>query len=104
MSDAANEVSKEKLVQDFRLVIADAEELLRATASQAGEKVAAARERIQDRLHTAKIKLAEAEEAVLIRTREAARVTDEFVHDKPWYAVGIAAGVGLIIGLLIGRR
>jgi ElaB/YqjD/DUF883 family membrane-anchored ribosome-binding protein len=104
MSDATNEVSKEKLVQDFRLVIADAEELLRATASQAGEKVAAARERIQDRLHTAKIKLAEAEEAVLIRTREAARVTDEFVHDKPWYAVGIAAGVGLIIGMLIGRR
>lgn len=104
MSDAANEVSKEKLVQDFKLVIADAEELLRATATQAGEKVSAARERIQDRLHTAKIKLAEAEEAVLIRTREAARVTDEFVHDKPWYAVGIAAGVGLIIGMLIGRR
>lgn len=104
MSEATNEVSKDKLVQDFKLVIADAEELLRATATQAGEKVAAARERIQDRLHTAKIKLAEAEEAVLIRTREAARVTDEFVHDKPWYAVGIAAGVGLIIGMLIGRR
>lgn len=104
MSEAESEVSKEKLVQDFKLVIADAEELLRATASQAGEKVSAARERIQDRLHTAKIKLAEAEEAVLIRTREAARVTDEFVHEKPWYAVGIAAGVGLIIGMLIGRR
>ena len=104
MSEAQNEVSKDKLVQDFKLVIADAEELLRATASQAGEKVAAARERIQDRLHTAKIKLAAAEEAVLIRTREAAKATDEFVHDKPWYAVGIAAGVGLIVGMLIGRR
>ena len=104
MPDVANEVSKDKLVQDFKLVIADAEELLKATASQAGEKVAAARERIQDRLHTAKIKLAETEEALMIRTREAARVTDEFVHDKPWYAVGIAAGVGLIVGLLIGRR
>jgi len=104
MPDAANDVSKEKLVQDFKLVIADAEELLKATAAQAGEKVAAARERIQDRLHSAKIKLAEAEEAVMLKTREAARVTDEFVHDKPWYAVGIAAGVGLIIGLLIGRR
>lgn len=104
MSDATNGVSKDKLVQDFKLVIADAEELLRATASQAGEKVAAARERIQDRLHTAKIKLAEAEEAVLIRTREAAKATDQFVHDKPWYAVGIAAGVGLIVGMLIGRR
>lgn len=104
MPDAGSEVSKDKLVQDFKLVIADAEELLKATASQAGEKVSAARERIQDRLHTAKIKLAEAEEALLIRTREAAKATDEFVHDKPWYAVGIAAGVGLIVGMLIGRR
>ena len=104
MSDYGNEASKDKLVQDFKLVIADAEELLRATASQAGEKVAAARERIQDRLHTAKLRVAEAEEALRARTREAARVTDEFVHDKPWYAVGIAAALGLVVGMLIARR
>jgi len=104
MAELGNEASKEKLVQDFKLVIADAEELLKATAAQAGEKVAAARERIQDRIHSAKIKVAEAEEALMLRTREAARVTDEFVRDKPWYAVGIAAGVGLIVGMLIGRR
>jgi ElaB/YqjD/DUF883 family membrane-anchored ribosome-binding protein len=104
MPELGNEVSRDKLVQDFKLVIADAEELLRATAAQAGEKVTAARERIQDRLHTAKIRVAEAEEALMVRTREAARVTDEFVHDKPWYAVGIAAAVGLVVGMLIGRR
>ena len=90
--------------QDHRIVIADAEDLLKATAANAGEKVAAARERIQDRIHSAKIKLAEAEEALVVRTREAARVTDAFVHDNPWYAVGIAASAGLIIGMLIGRR
>ena len=104
MNDRAGDVSREKLVQDLRLVIADAEDLLKATAANAGEKVAAARERIQDRIHSAKIKLAEAEEALLLRTREAARATDAFVHDNPWYAVGIGAGVGLIIGMLIGRR
>lgn len=104
MNDRAGDVSREKLVQDLRLVIADAEELLKATAATAGEKVAAARERIQDRIHSAKIKLAEAEEALVVRTREAARVTDAFVHDNPWYAVGIAAGAGLIVGMLIGRR
>ena len=104
MNDRAGDVSREKLVQDLRLVIADAEDLLKATAANAGEKVAAARERIQDRIHSAKIKLAEAEEALVLRTREAARATDTFVHDNPWYAVGIGVGVGLIIGMLIGRR
>jgi ElaB/YqjD/DUF883 family membrane-anchored ribosome-binding protein len=104
MTDHAGDVSKEKLVQDLRLVIGDAEELLKATAATAGEKVSAARERIQDRIHSAKIKLAEAEEALLLKTREAARATDVFVHDNPWYAVGIAAGAGLVIGMLIGRR
>lgn len=98
------QVSKEKLAQDMRIVIADAEELLRATASQAGEKVSAAREKIQESLRVAKVKLAEVEDLVIDRTKQAARATDEFVHDHPWKAVGIAAGVGLIIGLLIGRR
>ena len=104
MPEAGTEASRDKLVQDFKLVIADAEELLRATAAQAGEKVSAARERIEDRLHTAKIRVAEAEEALRVRTREAARVTDEFVHDKPWHAIGIAAAIGLVVGMLIGRR
>ena len=97
-------VSKDKLIQDFRIVVADAEELLRATASQAGEKVTAARERIQDSLHAAKVKLAEAEDVIVQQGRLAVRVTDEYVQENPWRAVGIAAGVGLVIGLLIGRR
>ena len=97
-------VPKDKLVQDFRAVVADAEELLRATASQAGEKVAAARERIQDSLHNAKVKLAEAEDIIVQRSKQAARATDDFVRESPWQAVGAAAGVGLLIGLLIGRR
>ena len=97
-------VTKEKLTQDLKIVIADAEELLRATASQAGEKVAVAREKIQDSLHRAKIKLADAEDVMIDKTKQAARATDEYVHDHPWKAVGVAAGIGLIIGLLIGRR
>lgn len=103
MSESA-EATREKLIQDFKVVIADAEELLKATASQAGEKVSAARAKIEDHLHTAKIKLAEAEEAVIHRTKQAARATDEYVHENPWRAVGMAAGIGLLVGLLIGRR
>lgn len=97
-------VSKDKLVQDLKVVIADAEELLRATASQAGEKAVIAREKIQDSLHKAKIKLAEAEEVVIDKTKQAARATDEYVHEHPWRAVSVAAGIGLIIGMLISRR
>lgn len=97
-------VTKDKLMQDLKIVIGDAEELLRATASQAGEKATAAREKIQDSLHRAKIKLAEAEDIMIDKTKQAARVTDEYVHEHPWKAVGVAAGIGLIVGLLIGRR
>lgn len=97
------EVSKEKLMQDLRVVVADAEELLRVTAGQAGEKVAVARERIQENLAAAKERLIAAEQAVAVKARQAARATDEYVHENPWKAVGIGAGVGLIIGMLISR-
>jgi len=96
-------VSKERLMQDLRLVVADAEELLLATAGQAGEKAAAARERIQAHLSAAKDRLADAEVVVLEKTKAAARATDEYVQENPWRSVGIAAGVGLVIGMLISR-
>jgi ElaB/YqjD/DUF883 family membrane-anchored ribosome-binding protein len=98
------DVTKDKLVADLKVVVADAEELLRATAAQAGEKAAAARERIQASLASAKEKLSEAERIALAKAKEAAKATDEYVHDHPWKAVGIAAGVGFVLGLLIGRR
>ena len=99
-----NAVSKEKLVQDLKVVISDAEELLRATASQAGEKVSAAREKIQDSLQNAKRKLSDVEDTLRDKSKQAARATDEYVHDNPWRAVGIAAGIGFVVGMLIGRR
>ena len=99
-----NAVSKDKLVQDLRIVISDAEDLLRATASTAGDKVVAAREKVQNSLQRAKVKLAEVEDVIVDGSKQAARVTDEYVHDHPWHAVGIAAGIGVIIGMLISRR
>src|SRR3970282_1155367 len=90
-------VSKDRLVQDLKAVVSDAEELLRATANQAGEKISAARERIQDSMHLAKVKLADAEVVMLDKTKEVARATDEYVHKNPWKAVGIDAGVGFLV-------
>ncbi|PZP60585.1 MAG: DUF883 domain-containing protein [Azospira oryzae] len=105
MNDTTSMASqRDKLMADLKVVLTDAEELLKATASQAGERVSAARERVQASLERAKVKLAELEGIAAERSRIAAKATDEFVHQHPWKAVGIAAGVGLIVGLLIGRR
>ena len=103
LTDIETGVSKEKLLQDLRTVVMDAEELLRATATQAGEKVSAVRERIQANLVAARARLEDAEALMLEKTKEAARATDEYVHDHPWRAVGIAAGVGIVVGMLISR-
>jgi ElaB/YqjD/DUF883 family membrane-anchored ribosome-binding protein len=96
--------SKDKLMEDLRLVVADAEDLLRATANQAGEGAAAARERIQGNLRIVKGRLAEAEDAVIERAREVAKDADRYVHDNPWQAIGISACVGAVVGMLIARR
>lgn len=104
MSEVTTQANKDKLIADFKVVIADAEEILRVTAGQAGEKMADLREKAQARLTEAKIKLAEAEAIIVDKAKAAGRAADDYVHDNPWRAVGIAAGVGLVIGLLIGRR
>lgn len=100
----SNPVNKDKLVADLKTVIADAEELLQATAQQTEGRIAELRERIGENLRVARFKLADAEAALRVRTREVARATDDYVHEHPWRAIGTAAGIGVIIGLLIGRR
>lgn len=101
---AAISSSKDKLVADLKVLMADSEELLRASAGQAGEKISAARERVQASLASAKVKLSDAERAAVEQARKAAKVTDEYVHENPWRAVGIAACAGLVLGVLISRR
>ena len=99
-----NAVTKEKLIADFKVVLADTEELLRATAGQAGDKISELRGKAQDRLASAKIRLAEAEGMLTDKAKEVGQVADAYVHDNPWRSVGVAAGFGFIVGLLIGRR
>jgi ElaB/YqjD/DUF883 family membrane-anchored ribosome-binding protein len=97
------ETSKEKLVGDLKTLIGDAEELLKATTNQAGEKVTAARQKIEQSLIEGKKALADAEKIVIQKSKEYADVADDYVREHPWSAVGVAAGVGLILGLLIRR-
>lgn len=102
-SSAHDASPRDKLMSDLRVVIEDAEELLKLTAGQAGEKVAEMRLRIQDRLARAKGELARLQSAAVGQARVAAQATDEFVHERPWTSVGVAAGIGLLVGMLIAR-
>ncbi len=97
-------IPKERLVADLKRVVADAEHLLHATAGQASADMADLRSKIQGTLSQAKANLAEMQTAVVDKAKEVGRTTDEFVHENPWKSIGVAAGVGLVVGLLIGRR
>lgn len=99
-----NDVTKEQLIQDFKVVVADAEALIKATAGQGGEAVAAMRAKAEESLAVAKEKMSEAQAALMVRSRAAAKATDEYVHVHPWQAIGVGTAVGVVIGLLIGRR
>lgn len=95
---------KDRLMSDLRVVIADAEELLRTTAGELGEGAAEARGRIQARLQQAKENLLQLQEAAVAKAKAAGLAADDYVHENPWRAIGAAAGIGLVVGLLIGRR
>jgi ElaB/YqjD/DUF883 family membrane-anchored ribosome-binding protein len=84
-------------------LISDAEELLRASANQAGEKISVARQKIEQSLVEGKKTLADAEKVLVKKSKEAADVADDYVRENPWSAVGIAAAAGLVLGLLIRR-
>jgi ElaB/YqjD/DUF883 family membrane-anchored ribosome-binding protein len=84
-------------------LISDAEELLKASANQAGEKISVARQKIEQSLVEGKKSLADAEKLVIKKGKEAADVADDYVRENPWSAVGIAAAAGLVLGLLMRR-
>lgn len=96
--------TQEKLVNDIKSVISDAEEMLSHTADQSGDKISQLRARVKARLGDARERLIDAEAALRHNTKVAARAADDYVHESPWTAVGVAAAVGLLVGLIIGRR
>ena len=100
----ATETARKKLVDDFKALTTDTEELLRATANQTGERVSAARARVEERLRKAKEAADELRDDVLEHSRAAAEAADRTVRDHPWESVAVAAGVGFLLGMLTSRR
>ena len=83
----------DNFMNDLRALITDAEELLRASADQAGPRVQEARERAEESLRAAREHL-----------KGAGAELDSQVRAHPWAAVGIAAAIGLVAGIVLSRK
>jgi ElaB/YqjD/DUF883 family membrane-anchored ribosome-binding protein len=102
--NTATEVTTDQLVDDLKTVMRDAEALIKATSTQTGEKIQEVRARAEQSLKQAQERLSEIEDEALRRARELAGATEDYVRENPWQSLGIAAGVGLLLGVLISRR
>ena len=97
-------VQSERLVTDVKVLVNDTEELVKATAAQAGEKIVEMRNRAQQAVNNLKPQLVKIETVVVDKVKTTATAADAYIHDNPWTAIGVSAGIGLVIGLLIGRK
>jgi ElaB/YqjD/DUF883 family membrane-anchored ribosome-binding protein len=98
------EISSEQLIGDFKALMADAEALIKATASHEDGAIASVRSKASETLANAKENLSMLEGPLVDKAKVMAQGADDFVHRNPWEAVGVAAGLGLLIGLLIRRH
>ena len=95
---------RERLARDMRAVVEDAEALLKHAVRDAGAGYGEARTRLEKSLVAARSQLSHLEQAALDSAVRAGRAADAYVHENPWPAIGASAGVGLLLGLLLGRR
>ena len=102
MTHSSSEAMKQKLLADFHAVVTEADQLLKFVADEGGDKANALRTKVERNLNAAKERLRDLEDAVMERTKATARATDEYVHENPWRTIGIAAGVSIVVGVVIG--
>lgn len=99
-----NSVSRDKVVDDLRKVVVDTEELLKATAGQAGEKIAEVRGRAEESLRFARARMSRMSDGARAHAHTAADGTNRYVHANPWAAIGMVAAAAMVFGVLIGHR
>ena len=106
MDRAVNEFERARgrMAVDFRTMITDSEDLLKAAATVSGEGFTAARTKFEENLRRAKATLADASQPLFDRTRETAAVADDYVHGNPWTVIGVAIAAGVLLGFLAAKR
>jgi ElaB/YqjD/DUF883 family membrane-anchored ribosome-binding protein len=102
MTTEAKPVTKEQLIAEFNTVVKETEQLLKSVATAGGERAGDLRGSVEQSLAMAKERLRELQQAATDKAQAAVESTDEYVRDNPWQAVGIAAGVGALVGVVIG--
>ena len=93
----------EKLMRDLKNFAGESETLVKAAAGDARDAVTGVRTRTEESLRQVRASVGDLQKDVAARARGAAQTTSTYVHDKPWQSIGLAAGAGLIVGLLINR-
>lgn len=96
--------STETLRRDLKNLIDDAQTLFDDTTELSSESAQELRQKGEQLMRRSIDRLQQLEQSVVARGRQMATQTNEFVHEKPWTAIGLSAGVGLLIGMLISRR
>lgn len=96
--------SPEELLDEFRSLIHQGQELLDATASLSGEALTTARDRFQFKWEEARTKLQDMQGYAMERSQHARELTTTYVHDHPWWAISVATGVGVLIGYSLNKR
>lgn len=104
MASQTAQNAQDILMADFQTLVADTEKLLEHTATLAGDQADDLRSQIHESLLRARETLKLTEESLRERGQAAVIATEDYVQNNPWQSVGIAAGVGFILGLLATRR
>ena len=92
------------LLDESQDILHKTEKLIADAAAATGKEAEALQARVIAGLREAKQRLTAAEEIAVDKAKAAAKVTDQYVHDNPWKAIGIGAAVGVVVGMLIARR
>jgi ElaB/YqjD/DUF883 family membrane-anchored ribosome-binding protein len=99
-----SEVTTGKLVEDLRVLVADAEALLAATAGDLSDKAKLARRKAAESIENGRARLEKLESQLGARAEAIAEDATAYIRENPWQSVGIAAAVGIVLGVLLGRR
>jgi ElaB/YqjD/DUF883 family membrane-anchored ribosome-binding protein len=99
-----NEITARKLMDDVKILINDVEDLLRATASETGERIVDLRRRLEEKLAECKTELAEQERVWLQKAEQIRASATSCLREDPWFKVSLAVGVGVVLGLLLRRH